>query len=49
MFSRAIVRTPGKSIIKGLSSANLGIPDYERAHQQHRAYIQALDSCGLGD
>ena len=47
MFIRAIVRTPGKSIVNGLSNANLGIPDYELALQQHRAYIQALDSCGL--
>lgn len=47
MFSRAIVRTPGRSIVQGLTSADLGVPDYERALLQHQAYIHALESCGL--
>ena len=46
-FSRAIVRPPAKSIIKGISSANLGLPDYNRAIQQHTAYVSALIKCGL--
>ena len=47
MFSRAIVRTPGRSMIRGLTLSNLGFPDPDLAKKQHRAYIQALESCGL--
>jgi len=47
MFKRAIVRTPGKSMTKGLSNAGLGLPDYELALVQHAAYIEALKECGL--
>ncbi len=28
MFSKAIVRTPGKSILNGLTTSNLGKPDF---------------------
>lgn len=47
MFKNAIVRTPGKSLVKGLSSANLGLPNYELALIQHSKYIEALKECGL--
>lgn len=47
MFTKAIVRTPGKSMINGLSTANSGIPDYEKALFQHVQYIKALEQCGL--
>lgn len=47
MFSTAIVRTPGKSMINGLTTAHLGVPDYERALVQHQSYIKALTECGL--
>ena len=47
MYKRAIVRTPGKSMIHGLTSADLGIPDYEKALAQHADYIEALVECGL--
>lgn len=46
-FTNAIVRTPGPSMVDGLTSANLGKPDYEKALTQHSAYIRALESCGL--
>jgi dimethylargininase len=46
-FTKAIVRTPGRSMISGLSKANLGVPDYASALQQHRNYISALEACGL--
>lgn len=48
MFTRAIVRTPGRSMINGLSTAGLGLPDYEKALAQHAAYVEALETCGLG-
>ncbi len=47
MFKNAIVRRPGRSLAKGITSANLGKPDYEQALQQHNKYIEALKSCGV--
>ena len=48
MFNKAIVRTPGKSLVNGLSdSKHLGTPDYSKAIIQHQQYIEALKSCGL--
>ncbi len=47
MFSKAIVRTPGTSFSQGLSSSNLGTPDYQLCLKQHQAYIKALKKCGL--
>jgi len=47
MFKRAIVKTPGKSMINGLTTAELGLPNYEKALIQHKKYIKALDECGL--
>ena len=47
MFSNAIVRKPGKSVIKGLTNANLGIPDYQKALDQHEFYVNVLKDCGL--
>lgn len=46
-FSQAIVKTPGRSMVSGLTKANLGLPDYEMALTQHRDYINALAACGL--
>ena len=47
MFSKAIVRTPARSFINGLHSVNLGSPDYEKALDQHAAYVDAIEQCGL--
>ena len=47
MFKRAIVRKPGKSMLKGLTTAELGLPDYENALVQHAEYIKVLKECGL--
>jgi len=47
MYKRAIVRTPGESLTRGLTTADLGIPDYKRALAQHADYIEALEECGL--
>lgn len=47
MFTKAIVRTPCKAMINGLSSASLGKPDYQNALIQHADYIDALRECGL--
>ncbi len=47
MFKNSIVRTPGKSYINGLTSAGLGLPNYDLALKQHQDYIEALTSCGV--
>jgi dimethylargininase len=46
-FRHAIVRPPAPNFAKGLTTANLGAPDYDRTLQQHRAYTKALSQCGL--
>jgi len=46
-FKYAVVKKPGKSMINGLTGANLGKPDYELALVQHKQYVEALKSCGL--
>jgi dimethylargininase len=47
MFTRAIVRTPCSAMVNGLTTANLGPPDYDLALTQHAAYVAALEACGL--
>ena len=47
MFSEAIVRAVPESIDAGITSANLGKPDYAKACEQHDRYVGALERCGL--
>ena len=48
MFTHAIVRRPGRSLSEGITSApELGKPIYEKALEQHDAYVAALSACGL--
>ena len=47
MYTRAIVRTPCKNFIYGITQSKLGAPVYERALEQHSSYVQALQICGL--
>ena len=47
MFKKAIVRTPGKSLVNGISTAGLGLPNYELALIQHADYIEALAACDV--
>jgi dimethylargininase len=46
-FTRAIVRAPGRNFATGLTSVDLGMPDYALALEQHEAYCAALERCGL--
>lgn len=46
-FNHIIVRTPAKSLVDGLTSANLGKPDYKKALEQHNEYIRALQQCDV--
>ena len=47
MFTKAIVRKPSKSMVEGLTKAQLGKPDYNLAIDQHKKYVEALIECGL--
>lgn len=46
-FTRAIVRKPGSSYVNGLTTSDLGKPDFTLALQQHAQYIEALKKAGL--
>lgn len=48
MFKNVIVRTPCPKVVEGITSnPQLGKPDYEKALQQHAAYIEALKKTGV--
>ena len=47
MFRHAIVRLPGANFAQGLTRVELGAPSAELAHDQHRAYCDALRDCGV--
>jgi dimethylargininase len=47
MFTKAIVRTPCKAMLAGLTEAEMGLPDYDLACEQHQGYIAALKKCAL--
>jgi dimethylargininase len=47
VFSRALVRRPGRTLADGLTTAGLGRVDLEIAKRQHREYVGALEVCGL--
>lgn len=47
MFTRAIVRRPCRNMIEGITTADLGRPDYALACEQHARYVHALRALGL--
>jgi dimethylargininase len=47
MFQHAIVRPPSPNFADGLTTVDLGTPDYALALRQHEAYCEALQHCGL--
>ncbi len=47
MFTHAIVRPPDKNFADGLTTADLGPPDFQKALQHHERYCRALEQCGL--
>jgi dimethylargininase len=46
-FAKAIVRIPAATFAGGLTTANLGVPDYSLALVQFNNYCSALSECGL--
>ena len=47
MFSKAIVRKPAHNFADGLTTVDMGTPDFTKTLEQHRAYCEALKHCGL--
>ena len=47
MFTQAIVRVPGSNFADGLTSVELGVPEYELVTRQWEDYCGALLLCGL--
>ncbi len=48
MFQHVIVKTPCKAMINGITDhPELGLPDYEKALTQHKAYVETLKKCGV--
>jgi dimethylargininase len=47
MFTKAIVRRPGRNFAEGITTSNLGKPDFKKALEQHSAYCNAMAGCGL--
>jgi len=47
MFKHAIVRRPGRDLGAGITTSNLGAPDYDLVLRQHAAYVRALEDLGL--
>jgi len=47
MFTHGIVRKPSENFKDGLTTSNLGKPDYIKAVKQHSNYIKALKKCGM--
>ena len=47
MYSQAITRRPCKNFAAGITTANLGKPDYSLMLRQHHAYVETLNHLGL--
>ena len=47
MYTRAIVRRPGRNFASGITTSGLGRPDSGKALEQHAAYCEALIKCGV--
>ncbi len=47
MFKTIIVRKPASTVVSGLTTSDLGVPDYEKAKEQHNEYIEVLKACDV--
>jgi dimethylargininase len=47
IFNRALMRSPAPNLGDGLTTQQLGAPDYAMALQQYAAYTDTLRACGL--
>lgn len=47
MYTRGIVRRPGRKFADGITTSGLGRPDFGKALEQHTAFCEALIRCGV--
>ncbi len=47
VYTKAIVRRPGSNFARGITTSDLGQPDFNKALEQHAAYCDALIRCGV--
>lgn len=47
MFKTIIVRKPASTVVNGLTTSDLGVPNYEKAKEQHNEYIEVLKTCDV--
>ena len=47
MFTKAIVRIPAANFAEGLTTVDMGSPNFEKTMEQHQRYCEALEQCGL--
>jgi dimethylargininase len=46
MIKNVIVRKPSKNFADGITTSDIGKPDYKKALKQHEEYVEALKKCG---
>jgi dimethylargininase len=46
-FTDAIVRLPGRSVVRGILKSPEIVPEFDRVMAEHTAYVEALRSAGL--
>ncbi|MGM0410581.1 MAG: dimethylarginine dimethylaminohydrolase family protein [Bacillota bacterium] len=46
-FKNAIVKKPARTMVNGITTANLGKPDYKKALKEHENYVKTLKECGV--
>jgi dimethylargininase len=47
LFTKAITRAPGANYADGLTTVDLGMPDYRKTLEEHAHYLTCLQKCGL--
>jgi len=46
-FNNALVRTPARSVVRGLRAVDMGAPRYDGVLGEHAAYVAALEAAGV--
>jgi dimethylargininase len=46
-FDNAVVRTPGRSVVRGILKNSSVVPEFDRVVAEHAAYVEALRLAGL--
>jgi dimethylargininase len=47
LFTKAITRVPGANYADGLTTVDLGLPDFQKTLAEHARYLDSLKTCGL--